>query len=172
MNILGRCINASNPPYIIAEVSANHNGNIDKAKQCINAAKTAGAHAVKIQTYEPQTMTIQSSKDDFLVKGGLWDGYTLFDLYSEAQTPYAWHSELFDHANKVGITLFSTPFDETAVDLLESLGAPAYKIASFELTDLKLIERVAATEKPLLMSTGMATYDEISDAVDCADKWL
>ncbi len=170
MYILGRCINSSNPPYIIAEVSANHNGNIAKAKKCISAAKSAGAHAVKIQTYEPQTMTINSTKDDFLVKGGLWDGYTLFDLYSEAQTPFAWHQELFDHAKKIGITLFSTPFDETAVDLLESLDAPAYKIASFELTDVKLIQKVAATGKPLLMSTGMATYDEISEAVNCARK--
>ncbi len=158
------------PPYIIAELSANHNGSIQRAKDSITAAKNSGASAVKIQTYTADTMTIDCNLDDFLIKGGLWDGYQLYDLYKEAETPFEWHQELFDHAKNIGITIFSSPFDETAVDLLEEVGAPAYKIASFELTDLPLIKYVAKTKKPILMSTGMASEAEINDALMVAKE--
>jgi pseudaminic acid synthase len=163
-----RVISNTAPPYVIAELSANHNGSIDLAKRSILAAKKSGAHAVKIQSYEAHTMTIDSNKSDFIIKGGLWDGYKLYDLYDEAKTPFSWHEELFNYASHVGIEIFSSPFDETAVDLLESLNTPAYKIASFELTDIPLIEYVAKTNKPILMSTGMASEDEISEALDAA----
>ena len=155
-------------PYIIAELSANHNGQIERAKQSIKKAKESGAHAIKIQTYTPDTMTIDCDNSDFIVKGGLWDGYRLYDLYKEAHTPYEWHIEIFSYARELGITLFSTPFDETAVDLLEGLNVPAYKVASFELTDLPLISYIAKTGKPMLMSTGMATQLEIAEAIECA----
>ena len=134
----------------------------------ISAAKKCGADAVKIQTYTADTMTIDCDLPDFMIKGGLWDGYKLYDLYKWAQTPYEWHKPLFEHAKKEGITLFSTPFDETAVDLLESLDTPAYKIASFELADLPLIEYVAKTGKPVILSTGMATGEQIQEAVSTA----
>lgn len=166
--ISGREISENHKPYVIAEISANHNGSIERAKQSIEMAAKAGVDAIKIQTYNADTMTIDCDSDDFIVKGGLWNGYKLYDLYNEAQTPYDWHKELFDFASKVGVTLFSTPFDESAVDLLESLKAPAYKIASFELTDLPLISYVAKLKKPMLMSTGMASQDEISEALECA----
>ena len=156
------------PPFVIAEVSANHNGSLDRALETITAAKQCGADAVKIQTYTADTMTIDCDLPDFVIKGGVWDGYKLYDLYKWAQTPYEWHKPLFEHAKKEGITLFSTPFDETAVDLLESLNTPAYKIASFELTDLPLIEYVARTGKPMILSTGMATEHEIEEAVTTA----
>lgn len=168
MNITGRSIGFNRLPYIIAELSANHNGSLERALATITAAKQCGADAVKIQTYTADTMTIECDLPDFMVKGGLWDGYKLYDLYKEAQTPYEWHKPLFEHAKKEGITLFSTPFDETAVDLLESLDTPAYKIASFELTDLPLIEYVARTGKPMILSTGMATEHEIEEAVTTA----
>lgn len=155
-------------PFVIAEVSANHNGSLDRALETITAAKECGADAVKIQTYTADTMTIDCDLPDFRIKGGLWDGYKLYDLYKWAQTPYEWHKPIFEHAKKEGITLFSTPFDETAVDLLESLDTPAYKIASFELTDLPLIEYVAKTGKPMILSTGMATEEEIHEAVTTA----
>ena len=166
--IEGRKIGQSEPPYIIAELSANHNGSIEKAKETIKAAKDCGADAIKLQTYNADSMTIDCDKDDFKIKGGLWDGYKLYDLYIEASTPYSWHKELFDFARKVGITIFSTPFDEEAVDLLESLNVPAYKIASFELLDLPLIKYVAKKGKPMLISTGMGNLQEISEAVDAA----
>lgn len=166
--VSGREISENHKPYVIAEISANHNGSIERAKQSIEMAAKAGVDAIKIQTYNADTMTIDCDSDDFIVKGGLWNGYKLYDLYKEAQTPYDWHKELFDFASKVGVTLFSTPFDESAVDLLESLKAPAYKIASFELTDLPLISYVAKLKKPMLMSTGMASQDEISEALECA----
>lgn len=168
MIINGYEISEKNPPYIVAELSANHNGSFDRAIASILAAKEAGANAVKIQTYTADTMTIKCDKKDFIIQGGLWDGYQLHKLYDEAHTPYEWHKDLFSYARKIGITLFSTPFDETAIDLLESLETPAYKIASFELTDLPLIKLVAQTKKPLLMSTGMASEKEIEEAVDTA----
>ena len=158
-------INKKTKPFVIAELSANHGGDIKRAKDSITMAKRAGVSAIKIQTYTPDTMTINSNLPDFVVKEGLWSGRTLYDLYSEAYTPFEWHEELFEHAKDCGITLFSTPFDETAVDLLESLGTPAYKIASFEIIDLPLIKYVARRNKPIFMSTGMASKNEIEDAV-------
>ena len=155
-------------PLFVAEISGNHNGSIELAKQTILAAHEAGADAVKIQTYEPQTMTLDVDLPDFQVTEGIWKGHTLYELYEKAHTPFAWHKELFDFAKDHGIYLFSTPFDETAVDLLESLDCPAYKIASFEMTDLPLIEYVAKTGKPMIISTGMATIEEIGEAVDSA----
>jgi pseudaminic acid synthase len=155
-------------PYMIAELSANHNGSLDRAKLSIKIAKECGVDAVKIQTYNADTMTIDCDKDDFIVKGGLWNGCKLYSLYKEAHTPFEWHSEIYAYAKKIGITLFSTPFDETAVDLLESLNTPAYKIASFELTDLPLISYVAKKGKPMLISTGMASQTEISEALEAA----
>ncbi|MFY0642736.1 MAG: pseudaminic acid synthase [Bermanella sp.] len=155
-------------PYIVAEVSGNHNGSIDRAKKIMSSAKKCGANAVKLQTYTADTITINSQSEDFKVKGGLWDGYTLYDLYKWAETPFEWHKDLFDHARSINLTCFSTPFDETAIDLLESLNAPAYKIASFEVIDLPLIKYAASTKKPLIISTGMANLAEISEAVEVA----
>jgi len=166
--INNRVISNKHQPYIIAELSANHNGSIERAKLSIKAAKDSGAHAVKFQTYSADTMTINCSKADFLIKGGLWNGRKLYDLYEEASTPYDWHQELFSYAHEVGIDCFSTPFDESAVELLEELKTPAYKIASFELTDLPLIRVAAKTGKPLLISTGMGSEEEISEAVTAA----
>ncbi|REL26043.1 pseudaminic acid synthase [Thalassotalea euphylliae] len=163
-----RVIGKNSPPYIIAELSANHNGSIEKAMACIDMAKKMGADAVKIQTYTPDTMTLDSDKSDFKITEGPWKGYTLYELYREAHTPYEWHRALFKHARELGITIFSSPFDESAVDLLEELDAPAYKIASFELTDLPLIKYVAKTGKPIIMSTGMANFQEIEQAVTTA----
>lgn len=161
----GKRIGSEYKPYIIAELSANHNGDINNALKTIEEAAKCGADAIKIQSYTPDTMTIDCDKEDFQVRGGLWDGYSLYDLYKWAHTPFEWHAQLFAKAKEVGITLFSTPFDETALELLESLDAPAYKIASFELTDLPLIKRVAQTGKPMIMSTGMANLDEIEEAI-------
>ena len=155
--INGREIGKDSPPYIVAELSANHNGSIEVAKETILEAKKSGADAVKLQTYTATSMTIDSDMDDFIIKGGLWNGYKLFDLYKEASTPYEWHEELFQFAINNGITLFSTPFDENAIDFLDSLNTPAYKIASFELTDLELIKYAASKKKPLLISTGMGS---------------
>ncbi|NRH26813.1 pseudaminic acid synthase [Pseudomonas sp. MS19] len=166
--INNRTIGLDCPPYIIAELSANHNGNMDTALNIIAAAKTAGADAVKLQTYKPDTITLNSAKEEFCIRGGLWDGRTLYELYEEAHMPWEWHKPLFEYAKKIGITIFSSPFDNTAVDLLESLNAPAYKIASFEAVDLPLIKYVASTGKPMIISTGMADSDEISEAITAA----
>jgi pseudaminic acid synthase len=167
-SIDGRPIGPDHPPYIVAEMSGNHNGEIDRALRLIDAAKGAGADAVKLQTYTADTITIDHDGPGFVLKGGLWDGRRLHDLYEEAHTPWDWHEALFEHARQIGISIFSAPFDPTAVDLLVSLNAPAYKIASPEIVDLALIERCAATGKPLIISTGMATFEEIETAVATA----
>ena len=168
IEIAGRKIGKDYPPFVIAELSANHNGKLENALRLIELAKDSGADAVKIQTYRPDTITLRSSDRAFVVEGGLWDGRTLYDLYEEAHLPWEWHAPLFKKAHELNITLFSSPFDKTAVDLLESLNAPAYKIASFELVDHALIEYAASTGKPLIMSTGMADDQEIQEAVDVA----
>jgi pseudaminic acid synthase len=168
ISINGRVIGCEFPPYVIAEMSANHNGKIETAFKIIQAAKQAGAHAVKLQTYLPDTITLKCNSQDFLIQGGLWDGRTLYDLYQEAHMPWDWHAPLFDYSRKIGITIFSSPFDKTAVDLLEDLNAPAYKIASFEAIDTPLIKYVASTGKPIIISTGMADAQEIEEAIDAA----
>lgn len=152
--------------YIIAEMSANHNGSFEKAKEIIKAAKDAGADAIKLQTYKPETITLNSSNAEFMIKGGLWDGYKLFDLYAEAMTPWEWHEPLMKYANELGLDCFSSPFDKSAVDLMASLDMPAFKIASFEITDINLIKECAKHGKPMIISTGCAHLGDIDRAVE------
>lgn len=165
MKIGNRQIGEGNNVFIIAELSANHNGSLETAIETIRAAKRAGADCIKLQTYTADTITINSRKDDFLIKGTIWDGRNLHDLYQEAYTPWEWHEVLFRVAMEEGLVCISSPFDTTAADLLDSLNAPAYKIASFEITDIPLIEYVAAKGKPIILSTGIATLEDIELAI-------
>ncbi|MFW2555649.1 pseudaminic acid synthase [Aliarcobacter butzleri] len=156
-----------NGTFIIAELSANHNGSLQTALDSIKAAKECGANAIKLQTYTADTLTLNSRNEDFMISGGtLWDGRNLYELYQEAYTPWEWHKELFDYARSLDIDIFSTPFDKTAVDFLETLNPTAYKIASFEITDYELVRYTASKQKPIIISTGIATIDEIQDVVN------
>lgn len=168
MQISGRKISPTHPVFIIAEMSANHNQSFDEAVRILHAAKECGADAIKLQTYTPDTMTIDSDQDYFRIKGTIWEGEKLYNLYGKAYTPWEWQPELKKIADEIGIILFSTPFDKTAVDFLEAMDVTAYKIASFELVDIPLIEYVAGKRKPIIMSTGMASFSEIEEAVSAA----
>ncbi|MBI1197435.1 MAG: pseudaminic acid synthase [Phenylobacterium sp.] len=168
IEIAGRKVGAAHEPFVICELSGNHNGSLERALSMIDAAAATGCDAIKIQTYTADTITMDVDRPEFKIHGGLWDGRSLYELYQEAQTPYEWHAALFERARKRGVILFSSPFDETAVDLLDGLGAPAFKIASFEAVDLPLIRYAAAKGKPLIISTGMANLAEIEAARDAA----
>jgi pseudaminic acid synthase len=170
MKIDSFTINNDSPVFIIAELSANHNGSLDVAIETIKAAKRAGANCIKLQTYTADTITIDSDKEDFLIKGTIWEGKRLYELYQEAYTPWEWHEELFKVAEEEGLICFSSPFDPTAVELLEKLNAPAYKIASFEITDIPLIELVASKGKPVIISTGIAGQEDIELALDACKR--
>ena len=163
--------NKDNSVFVIAELSANHNGSLETALETIRAAKRTGANAIKLQTYTADTLTIQCDKDDFIIKSGsIWDGNTFYDLYKSAYTPWEWHEELFKCAKEEGLICFSSPFDKSAVDFLENLNVPAYKIASFEITDIPLIEYVASKGKPVILSTGIATLKDIELALDACKR--
>lgn len=166
--IAGRPLGLDHPPLVIAELSGNHNASLDRALRLLDAAAEAGAEAVKLQTYSPDTITLDHDGPGFRIESGLWRGRTLYDLYSEAQTPFEWHDALFAHARERGLIVFSSPFDETAIELLERLDAPAYKIASFEAVDLPLIRRAARAGKPMIVSTGMTDEAEIGEALEAA----
>ena len=168
ITIAGRAIGPDRPPYVIAEMSGNHNGDIGRALALVDAAKRAGVDAVKLQTYTADTITLDHDGPGFIVEGGLWDGRRLYELYQEAHTPWAWHEQLFAHARAIGIACFSSPFDPTAVAFLESLDAPAFKVASFEIVDTPLVAAMARTGRPLIVSTGLATPDDIAEAVAAA----
>jgi N-acetylneuraminate synthase len=170
IEIDSRKIGVNYSPYIVAEMSANHNGNINNAYKIIDMAKASGADAVKLQTYHPDKITMDMNTPEFMIEGGLWNGQSLYELYKSAFMPWEWHKPLFDYAKKVGITIFSSPFDNTAVDILEDLNTPAYKIASFEAVDLPLIKYVAQTGKPMIISTGMADVVEIQEAIEAAQE--
>lgn len=170
MKIGNKDINSKSSVFIIAELSANHNGSLETAIETIRAAKRAGADCIKLQTYTADTLTIDCDKDDFLIKGTIWEGKNYYTLYKEAYTPWEWHQELFKVAKEEGLICFSSPFDKTAVDFLETLNVPAYKIASFEITDIALIEYVASKGKPIIISTGIAEIDDIELALDACRR--
>lgn len=167
MKFGNRDVGAGHPPFIIAEMSGNHNQSLERALEIVDAAAKTGAHAIKLQTYTADTMTLNISEREFVIKDpkSLWNGRNLYELYKEAHTPWDWHKPIFERARKHGMIPFSTPFDETAVDFLESLNAPFYKVASFEMTDLPLIRKIASTKKPIIVSTGMATLAELEETV-------
>jgi N-acetylneuraminate synthase len=168
IEIAGRKIGSDHSPYVICELSGNHNGSLERCLTMVDAAADTGCDAIKIQTYTADTITLDVDRPEFKIHGGLWDGRTLYELYEEAHTPFEWHAAIFQRARQRGVTIFSSPFDETAVDLLDSLGAPAFKIASFEAVDLPLIRYAAAKGKPLIISTGMANLTEMQTALDTA----
>jgi pseudaminic acid synthase len=170
IKIANRLVGCNHPPFVIAEMSGNHNQSLERALKIVEEAAKTGAHALKIQTYTPDTMTLDLDEREFNIgdPNSLWTGSSLYKLYGEAYTPWEWHKPIFDRARELGIIVFSTPFDDTAVDFLESLNVPCYKIASFENTDLPLIKRVASTGKPLIISTGMATLAELDETVSAA----
>ena len=168
IEIAGRKIGPAHEPFVICELSGNHNGSLERALTMVDAAADTGCDAIKIQTYTADTITMDVDRPEFRIHGGLWDGRSLYELYQEAQTPYAWHAAIFERARKRGVIVFSSPFDETAVDLLASLNCPVYKIASFEITDLPLIDYVARQRRPMIMSTGLASLGEIERAVTTA----
>lgn len=170
MKIKDISINASSPVFIIAELSANHNGSLEVALETVRAAKRAGADCIKLQTYTADTITLDSQKEDFMIKGSIWDGKNLHDLYKEAYTPWEWHQTIFEEAEKQGLVCFSSPFDKTSIDFLENLNVPAYKIASFEITDIPLIEYAASKGKPIIISTGIAEQEDIELALDACRR--
>lgn len=168
IEIAGRKIGADYPPYVICELSGNHNGSLERCLSMVDAAADTGCDAIKIQTYTADTITLDVDRPEFRIRGGLWDGRTLYELYAEAHTPFEWHAAIFERARQRGVTIFSSPFDETAVDLLDALDVPAFKIASFEAVDLPLIRYAASKGKPLIISTGMANLQEMRTALDTA----